>query len=592
MSDVISHEKQERGIQGVVEKLEGYSSELEAKARAYKPLEVNITPKSILRFIYSTNPFYLISSMLVLYAQTTLFKTDDLALNTLIPVGIMAGYVVLLTATAVFIVKAGKVWNDARSIMMCILALLMVLSVSMDSQTLDSLGDGAGWLGGGLIFSLLILETLRRQLKIRLSGNFLSGIYLLLGLFFVYPLVISQLILRFPDDRTPGLIGILLFPVIAALAILFWIPSAMRGREVANDNGTPWTAPRFPWVVAGFLIVCVFFRTYLLTLSFQDARGVGGFGDLETGFGFYMLIPPLLASMILMLEYGKAARSRIAIEWAVFCSLILILLGGVSCIIGNEASRRLSGLIFTQMFNPLTLGFGAAGVFFLYGYLRKLSHFDIGLNLLTFVSMTVAMAHLKGVEWIPAVVGLLIIGLLMIRHSTPLNQVFFIMALLFAGNGCLPSVAYKIPIFLHSCALAVMLVGYFNRDAGWGRFLRGAGALLWFGIFLVAMMILPSENLATGWKFFYLAFMAGSGIAYCLLCRGTFFVVLSCLFAGVGLMGLGTYGYVRFLSRNGGGQVIFWAVLSFAGAVLISLHKGGLLRFGRNRETDQETPRG
>jgi hypothetical protein len=599
MNQVIHHENQGREPQGTIPVTASMPDSDAAAENSKKwiwqqtPPEVavfniEVTPKNILRLLYNTNPFYLISSMLVLYAQATLFKTGDLTLNTVIPVGIIAGYVVLLTATAAFIVRVGKVWNDARSIMMCILALLMILSVSMDSQTLDSLGDGIMWLGAGLAFSLLILETLRRQLKIRLPGNFLGGIYLLFGLFFIHPLIVSQLILQFPDDRAPGLFGILAFPVLAALAILVWIPSAMRGREVANNNGTPWTAPRFPWVVAGFLIICVLFRTYLLTLSFQDARGSGGFGDLETGFGPYMLIPPLLASMILLVEYGKAARSKTAIGGAILGSLFLILLGGISNNhSGSLAYGQFSRLIFTNIFNPLSLGFGAATVFYIYGCLRKIPHFEVGVNILVMAAMFMTMPFVS-IIWIPAAVAVLIIGAVMIWRPSVVNQVFFIMTLLLGGTCCLPPMMYKSYALIHLCVLSIMLIGYFNRETAWGKFCRVAGTVLWLCVFLAAMIVLPLKEIALEWKFIYLSLMGLSGIAYCLLCRGKYFNILAFMFAGVSLLGLGAYCYARFMSGNRSGQVVFWAGLSFVGAVLISLHKGGILRFPRNRKPDPD----
>ncbi len=551
-------------------------------------LNIDVTPQSLIRLIYNTNPFYLISSLLVLYGAQILFRTNDLSVPTLIPVGIISAFIVLLTVTAIFIVKVGGVWNDARSIMMCILALLMILSVSVDSQTLDSFADGAMWLGPGLVFSVVILETLRRQLKIRLPGNFLFGIYTIIGLFFVYPLIVSQLILQYPDDRTPGLLAILSFPVVMALAILSWIPSAMKGREIAQNNGTPWTAPRFPWVVAGFLIICVFLRTYLLSLSFQDARGIGGFRDLETGFDLYMMIPPLFAAMILMVEYARATGSRRVIAQAVFFSFVLILLGGISLFSHTNAYRQFTGLVFTGAFNPLALGFGAAVVFYLYGWLRKLPHFDIGVSISVIVTMLICMTYSGDLRWIPAAAGLLVLGLMLIRRATPLNQVFFIGSLLLAANLCLPGSPYKAPALIHLCVLTLMGVGYFNRTTTWAKILRVMGVVLWLGIFLAGMAILPSKNLALHWKFIYPAFMCLSGIVYCLLCREKYFKVFAAIFAGCGLIGLGIYFYGRVLVASRGGQIIFWAILSFAGAVLISLHKGGILRLGRKNDQTME----
>src|ERR1051325_4785645 len=71
----------------------------------------------LLKFFYNANPFYLISACLILYAQTVVFDTGNIWMETAIPLGLIAAYTVLLTTTAIFIVRRGAVWDDARSLL-------------------------------------------------------------------------------------------------------------------------------------------------------------------------------------------------------------------------------------------------------------------------------------------------------------------------------------------------------------------------------------------------------------------------------------------------------------------------------------------
>lgn len=138
-----------------------------------------------------------------------------------------------------------------RSILLIILLLLIILSVSTDSQMLDGLTAGLRWSGGGLFFSVLVLESLRRILKIRLAPRFLAAAYFMLALFFLYPVLNARLIAMYPDDRLPGVLAILFFPVAAAAALLGFLPYLHQ--KSIPESGTPWKTPYFPWSIVALL---------------------------------------------------------------------------------------------------------------------------------------------------------------------------------------------------------------------------------------------------------------------------------------------------------------------------------------------------
>ena len=90
-------------------------------------------PHPIVKYIYTHNPFYAISASLMLYAVLKAYGTLEVgAINTWIMAGVLAGYTLLLAVIGVLIVRRGKVWEDARSILLLLLALFVAVSICAD----------------------------------------------------------------------------------------------------------------------------------------------------------------------------------------------------------------------------------------------------------------------------------------------------------------------------------------------------------------------------------------------------------------------------------------------------------------------------
>lgn len=276
--------------------------------------------------ICAKNPFYLISALLIIYAQSAIFTADPLMPKTEIPASILAGYTVLLAAVAVLIVRAGKVWDDARSILLLVLLLLQVLPVCTDGMLLNTPTSGRIWQSGIFLLAVLVSELLRRGLKLRVPALLLTVYYAFFLFLCGWPLLLAEIVQYYEKNTMPALQTILLFPVVAAVLLLALIPIVRRGPEEFAANGTPWKWPYFPWSAFAVIVAGVAFRTFLLTISFVGGKGAGPYSQLESGFRPWMLIPLLFSLAVLLTEHvtrhgaGKAVHLLQALPF-----LILVL---------------------------------------------------------------------------------------------------------------------------------------------------------------------------------------------------------------------------------------------------------------------------
>ena len=224
----------------------------------------------LLRHVYTNNPFYLISALLVLFGLYRLFPAED-SEDAWLLLGSICVYATLLAVTAVLIIRFGKVWEDARSILLVIILMFLALAASFDEMLLAQPGPGCVLLIGGLVFSVLVSEALLRSLRMRLPALFRASYYLLLGGFFLYPLVLAGLVF-FARPEAVGW-GALLFTAVMGIASLSLIPAIRRGSAYVRASGTPWSWPWYPWTLFGVLALGVCGRAYFLTLTFGIGPG-------------------------------------------------------------------------------------------------------------------------------------------------------------------------------------------------------------------------------------------------------------------------------------------------------------------------------
>lgn len=260
---------------------------------------------SIVRVLYTQNPFYLIGTFLVLFGlQQSLGSESQLATSGLL-VGMLASYTLLLAGVGTIIIRYGKVWDDARTILLVILLLFFMLSTSLDVHILYDPLVGTVMLAGGLLFSVTLSEGLLRGLRIRLASQYRGPYYLMLTLLFGYPVALAWLSRWGHYGELSW--ALFAFPAVAALALLTLLPAARTRRSQEPASGTPWPWPYYPWSLFIYLTIGVTIRAWWLTIAFQPTEGQ------DTGFRLYYLAPLVLAWSALLVEIGRARASRTAL---------------------------------------------------------------------------------------------------------------------------------------------------------------------------------------------------------------------------------------------------------------------------------------
>ena len=296
---------------------------------------------SPLRFLVNHNPFYLISTLLLLYGLQIATDSGASIHEHKLAV-ILCGVIVLMAATAIAIVKFGGVWDDARTILLSIMLLLVGVTIGCDTEVMVDRGSAAKILIGVLAFGILVWEVLLWSLKIKLPVSFRVPVYLMHALFFLWGLI-------FVTNGTPNLLGTLspswrlyMFGWAFAVAMLMCLPIIWRGRNVFRNNGTPWKWPLFPWSILVVLVVAACVRMFMLSLQFIPAFGwrnsLAGHFFMPIFFAAYVLVVEMTASFFPRIKHayllGAIPVLMLALPWRA-SEMSTLFLGEVSSTIGN-----------------------------------------------------------------------------------------------------------------------------------------------------------------------------------------------------------------------------------------------------------------
>ena len=335
--------------------------------------------RGLLASVVNHNPFYLLSACSFLYALTLIFRTDDIWINTAVPLGLIAGYAVLMAFTAVFIVRLGGVWDDARSIVMIMVVLLCVLSVAIDQMLMEHLG-WAVWVSvGGLSFAIGLSEFVRRGLRLEMPVMYRIVHHGMMALLFLYPCLLAHLVNE--HGRIACIRGIMSFPVAAGILGVGLVWAMRRGMAYMGSGESPWRWPCYPWALFGILGGAVCVRTYLMSISFVAGKGVGPYGNMETGFGFYMLFPFIAVMLAVVLEYGMGSASKSAMKVALSGPLVMLA--------GAIPTQVVHAKVYHE-FTAAVLAGGGRGLpllvatccglgFYVYALTRKARHADLAM---------------------------------------------------------------------------------------------------------------------------------------------------------------------------------------------------------------------
>jgi hypothetical protein len=288
-----------------------------------KPTQQHLTKNtSWLRFIYNHNPFYVISACLVLYGLHVSFNGSDANLDGWLLFKLLSGYAFLLVLSAILIVRVGAVWEDARTIVLLVLILLVALSSSFDRVCLDSVATGRRIQMLGFIFSVGLIELMLRGVRAILPWRYRGPIYAVFALLFAYPVWLGHLSIDGQVGRMAWYV--FLFPTLAGLTLFSLFPAAIAGGQGESPNGTPWSWPLYPWCGLAFMAVALIVRSYGLSVSFELADG------MSSAFLPYYLIPLILVLIVLLTELaivGKREGYAIVLGSSSICLLALALPG-------------------------------------------------------------------------------------------------------------------------------------------------------------------------------------------------------------------------------------------------------------------------
>lgn len=319
----------------------------------------------MLRWLCTSNPFYVLSAGLFLAGLKLAFGEPD-AVQTWALMAGLAGYTLLLAVTACLLVRFGNVWDDVRTVLLVVVLMFLATSVTFDEVLVLDPAQGHLYYLAGLALAIAVSEGILRGTRLKFPALFRLPYYLILGLFFLYPLAVSPLL---ADPRSEALEWSLFgFSTAAGLVFLSLLPAIRRGPEYVRFNGSPWRWPLYPWALFTILGAAVPARAFLVCWSLQvlDGRDLDGLI-----FGPYFLVPFGLAVAVLLLEIGLVSRRRRALAAGLtlpvgLCALTLV---------GHRQDAVYRSFLETFSLrvgaDPLTWALVAGAAFYAYAALRR-----------------------------------------------------------------------------------------------------------------------------------------------------------------------------------------------------------------------------
>lgn len=552
----------------------------------------------LIRLLYTHNPFYLISACLFVYGLKLLFRAGNSAVlfqrgtvEYMSPTGLMGSLVavtLLMAVTAVLIVRLGKVWEDARSLVLIVLLMLLAISVSMDellsmaSEQERGLLEIGGMVLSGAAIAVGMVELLNRGLQVRLSWLWRGPLALLLTLFFGWPLLLLPEIMPFKTSQVQSLIAI--FPTAAALVSLLLLPGIRQGSASLRENGTPWIWPWLPWTPFVFLAVAVCFRSYSLTISFDAPDGNVSFWD--TIFGLYLLVPLALAVVVLLIEIGIVEKRPQISSTVLTLSPVLMLMAwpwGVPWSrlpsyyrFATEFSNSFGSPVFLTLVALLLISAWAwrrgvaRGESMTWGFLLLATVVGPGTLIHPYAPLfanqfqvvpVLMLASLKLASGLSRNrTGDLLTGL-MILASLPM--------ILELPQALLP---WKSFLSLHLAYVAVLIVAMFRSDRVEWR--RASAVLLLVTLIMGLVMLIRKHESPTALAAYFVAMTLFSAVCY----RGLnerWYLVVTILNGFAGLLGgcVGAFWTLSTAQMESGMRPVIFGGMSFVAAVVISILK-------------------
>ena len=139
------------------------------------------------RFVYSKNPLYVVSALLVLWGLWISFDTSAPWFTSgALMIG-LAFYTLLLAGTAVLLIRAGQVWEDVRTLLLLVVLMLLAISVSFDAFPVTSAVAGCVYSIVGLIVAAAVSELLLYFARLAAAGGLPRAVSSGIGAVFLVP---------------------------------------------------------------------------------------------------------------------------------------------------------------------------------------------------------------------------------------------------------------------------------------------------------------------------------------------------------------------------------------------------------------------
>jgi hypothetical protein len=564
-------------------------------------LSVPLRPaRGLLRRLYTSNPFYVISADLVFVGLRMSLDTGGTTFETWALMLAIAGYTLLLATMACLLIRVGNVWDDARTILLLVVMMFLALSVTFDETLASKPQLGVACNLAGLLFAVFVSEGVLRLTRLGLPAGFRVPYYLILALFFLYPAALVSLL---GDPASPALQWALFgFSPLAGVVFLSLLPAIRLGPGYVGKNNSPWRFPSYPWVLFGILALAVCGRACYLCISFHFVERTSQHfvEGSHTIFGPYFLVPFLYALDVLLLELGIVSRNRAVLRTAVVAPFGFVALASV----GPAPDAVYQGflLIFMSRLgcSPLFLALVAATLFHALALVRRVpgALVALTLSLLALVFVGPATLDINGVIVSqPQPQPLLALGVLELwlalrgRHS---GHCLFGAGCLVAGLtislGKTDSASFQGLLAFHLALVAILTIGAIFDDF-LGRLLRRTGAVM---LLLASLLAVPgdpwlcklafvSQEAVRVYPMILVVIATGYGLLFG--SRAHLLAATWGMSGWVVLVGLRSFlqarQYIAGLDR------IAWGMAFFLVAALTSLAKAGLLRRWLERKPDE-----
>jgi hypothetical protein len=321
--------------------------------------------RALLRWVTCNNPFYVISAGFYLIGIWISFKARTGEIETWSLMCALAAYTLLLALTAFVLVRFVHDWEDLRTVLLLVVLMFLATSVTFDEVLIVSPGQGFACCIVGLLFTVLVSEGVLRGIRLVLPAWFRAPYYLILALFFLYPLALSLLAEKPHSEAL--LWGLFGFTSVGGLAFLTLLPAIRRGPLYLESNSSPWAWPLYPWVLFGLLGLAIPARAFLLCWS-MHLLPVNENGRVI--FGPYFVVPFALAASVLLLELGLVSCSR-TVQWTALATPVVLTVVALIAHRDDPIYKEFLTLFMDRLGgSPLYLTVLAAAAFYAYAAMR------------------------------------------------------------------------------------------------------------------------------------------------------------------------------------------------------------------------------